>query len=145
MRGSSSKEFHVRVNLGTGKEIEVDVLEELKINLNDLKSELVEQPSKYALWATVHDVSEAKLEKAKKELSQHYGSTRYHDMLTQLNTVQQQHAVLRAIKNAFNHRMLILLQILNTKSKREVSVLYKNYLRALQDIVPESPKSQEVS
>ena len=139
-----TKQLNMKVNLGSHKEVEVDVLEQLRIDTSDLQNELLEQPARYALWATIHDLNTLKLEKLSEELLSAQGSTRYHDVLEQYLTVQQQQHLLTTIRNAFNHRKSTLLLLLNTPKNKEVLALYESHIRALEDTVPISPITREV-
>lgn len=138
------KQLNIKVNLGSNREVEVDVLKQLSIDTSNLHEELMEQPSRYALWATIHDLNTLKLEKLSNELLSSQGSSRYHDVLEQYLAVQQQQHLLTTIRNAFNHRKSTLLLLLNTPKNKEVLALYESHIRALEDTVPISPITQEV-
>lgn len=139
-----AKEFNVRVKLDTNRMVELDVLKELRIDPTNIREELTLQPAKYALWATIHDVHEIKLEQVKKEVLDSLGSTRYRDVLKQYDAVQQQQHLLTTIKNAFNHRKLALLSLWDNPKNKEALAVYESYIKALEDTVPYSQITQEV-
>ncbi|AYP68637.1 hypothetical protein EalM132_00125 [Exiguobacterium phage vB_EalM-132] len=140
---SFRKEFNVKVNLGSGRVIDVDVFEQLHIDTSDILEELLNQPSKYALWATVHEVNAIKLENVRKELT-NVGSSRYHEVFKQFTNVQVQQHLLTTIKKAFQYRTQVLLVLLNNPEDKNVLALYKKHIRALKDNVPYGSTTQEV-
>lgn len=53
----SEEHRHLSISLPEGRKVEVDLYEELAIDENNLRLEIINQPAKYAKWATFYDLS----------------------------------------------------------------------------------------
>lgn len=58
-----NKPKHIRIGVSQGKVIDFEVYKELKIDVNNLKSEIINQPSKHAVCSTITSLLKAHQER----------------------------------------------------------------------------------
>ena len=111
------KPMGVRINL-EGRVIELNLQEELTIDTTNILNEILEQPSKYALWATLFDLACAKM------ISMDIGDKRWSHTCDQFKMIG--HMV-----RAFNHRKTALLKLWENPANKVVLEEYRNNLSRL--------------
>lgn len=135
------KPMNIKVRVSGGRVVEADLYQELSIDINNIRQELIHQPAKYATWAVLSDLAEQRLAKIERELDGlNVGDERYLELLEKYFTAKKQYEFLYQTKEAFYHRMSALLKLWSNPTRKEVLDDFQNTIsniRALlKDIVP---------
>ena len=96
--------LQVTVKLDTGRKYQGDMREELEIDPSQINQELQEQPAKFAWWATIHSLSQARVDDLKRrmdlreaELSKEFREAAIEDG-TKLTEKSIEHAITRDLE-----------------------------------------------
>lgn len=126
----------IRVYL-PGRVLEFNLAEELTIDVNNIKGELGKQPAKYAMVATLADLSSKKLDNATRNLS--CTGDGCSTAMENYHAALKQHRLLVHAREAFLHRRTALLGLWADPHDDKVMQEYRQNLSnlgALKDNVP---------
>lgn len=126
--------INIKVKLPNGGIVSVDLNEELAIYPNNLRDELVTQPSRYAIWSTATEIALRRVKKSEDDFFKLNNREEHHIQVDRCSKVYEEYNLLSQTKKAFSHKKDALLQLLGGEdSHKVIQEYYKNLsnLRAL--------------
>lgn len=123
----------IRVSLTPNKVFEAHIGDELSIDANNLRVELVTQPAKYAMWSTLAELADRKAGKVKSELDRCTSSKEYWDLMKKYECAKQEHELFSEVVKAFMLRRDTLLELWGNPKSGALQKYYRSisHLRAL--------------
>ena len=138
MNALAEQTFNITVKISKNRVVEADLYKELSIDVNNIQQEILNQPAKFATWATLSDLAEQRVDKLKHLLSESVGSNP--ELNNRLHIAQKRYEFFSTIRDTFNYRMTILVFLSGKSYYTRVPDEYEkaiSHLRALmKDIVP---------
>jgi len=133
--------LNIKVKISKSRVVEADLYKELSIDVSSIKQEILNQPAKFATWATLSDLAEQRRDKLKYLLSEgSVNESHYSQLVEKLSLAEKHYEFFSSIKDMFSYRMTILVFLMGNNYHTRVPDEYENavyHLRVLmKDIVP---------
>lgn len=125
----------VEVSLPNGMKVSKDLNVELSIQPRKLKYELINQPSKYATWATVAELARRRVKNHQAEFFKLSGNEGDTSTVSHQRALYNQYKLLDLTKRAFSYRKDALLGLLSGNDSQKVIEEYHNNLSSLRALI----------
>jgi hypothetical protein len=130
-------EANIQVSLFPGRLYATDLNTELSIDTRNIKNEILQQPSRYAIWSTMADLAKQGVEKSTEDFfNLKPEDKRLPSMEQKLTKARSQYDFLFQTSQAFMHRKVALLRLWQgTDQTDEVLQDYYNNLSNLRALL----------